>query len=143
LAAQAGGDHAVDLFVAGAGLRGAGGKVKELAGVVGGLEDAGHDHGLVVCDAGGRGFGRADGVLEAVGAGELGVTLAEGGVLDPGAVEQLQQLGCVSVRGGGPRVDVCGGRELLAGLDLGDLRLPPPVAEASGELRAGRAGRAA
>ena len=62
------------------------------------------------------------------------------GVLDAGAVEQVEQLGRVGVGGGGPRLDVCGGGELFAGFDLGDLRLPPPVAEALGELRSRGAG---
>jgi hypothetical protein len=45
LAAEAGGDHAADLFVAGAGLSGAAGKMQQLAGVVGYLEDSEDEQG--------------------------------------------------------------------------------------------------
>jgi hypothetical protein len=64
-----------------------------------------------------------------------GDALPAGGVLDAGAIEQVEQLGGVRVGSGGPRFDVGRGRELFAGFDLGDPGLPPPLAEALGELR--------
>jgi hypothetical protein len=66
-------------------------------------------------DPPGRGLGGADGVLEPVGAAE---PLRERGVLDAGAVEQLEQLPGIGPGGRGPRLDVRRGGHLPAGLDL-------------------------
>jgi hypothetical protein len=69
-------------------------------------------------DARGGCLGRADRVLQPVGAGDVDVALPEAGVLDAGAIEQVEELGRVSVGGVGPCVDVSRGGELLAGFDL-------------------------
>ena len=63
------------------------GELQQFPGVVGGLQDARDDRWLIMRDACRCDLGGADGVLEAIDAGEVSDALAEGGVLDASAVE--------------------------------------------------------
>jgi hypothetical protein len=55
LTAEARGDHPVDVILVGTKLRWSARQVQQLASVVGGLQDAGHEQRFVVRDPRGRG----------------------------------------------------------------------------------------